>query len=258
MTTLARQGTELAGGQERSAPAFGREAADEGQQVNVGTKERWISGVGGGLVALAGLKRGGLGGLGMLLLGGALVHRGVTGYCHGYEALGINTAEPAEPEDYFTRGIHVEQSMTINKSPEELYGFWHNFENLPRFMYYLESVKVLDGKKSNWTVKGPAGMSVSWDAEIINDEPNRLIAWRSLEGATVDNAGSIRFVPTPDRGTEVRVVIDYIPPAGKLGAGVAWMFGRGASSEIKEDLRRFKALMETGEVPTTEGQPRCE
>jgi uncharacterized membrane protein len=101
-------------------------------------------------------------------------------------------------------------------------------------------------------------MSVSWDAEIINDEPNRLIAWRSLEGATVDNAGSIRFVPTPDRGTEVRVVLDYIPPAGKLGAGVAWMFGRGASSEIKEDLRRFKALMETGEVPTTEGQPRCE
>ena len=256
MTTLSQQSMDTSGAVEQPDEGW-REGADEAA-LNVGGKERWVSAGAGGVIALAGLKRGGLGGLGMLLLGGALVHRGVTGYCHAYAAMGINTAAAAEPEDYFERGIHVAESMTINKSPEELYAFWHNFENLPRFMHYLESVRVLDDKRSRWTTKGPAGMNVSWEAEIINDEPNRLIAWRSLEGSTVDNAGSIRFVPTVDRGTEVHVVIDYIPPAGRLGAGVAWLFGRGASSQVREDLRRFKALMETGEAPTTDGQPRCE
>jgi len=121
----------------------------------------------------------------------------------------------------------------------------------------VKSVKVTDEKKSHWVVDGPAGKDVEWDAEVINDEPNTLVAWRSLAGATVDNAGSVRFVPGPEgRGTEVRVVIDYIPPAGRVGNWVAKLFGKNPASEIREDLRRFKRLMETGEVPTTEGQPR--
>ena len=112
--------------------------------------------------------------------------------------------------------------MTINRTPWDLYQFWRNFENLPRFMKHLKSVKVLDEKRSHWVAKAPAGRTVEWDAEIINDEPNALIAWRSLGGADVDNAGSVRFVPGPEgRGTEVRVVIDYIPPAGRVGKWVA-------------------------------------
>jgi uncharacterized membrane protein len=147
--------------------------------------------------------------------------------------------------------------MTINRSPWDLYQFWRNFDNLPRFMKHVKSVNVIDEKRSHWVVDGPAGKSVEWDAEIINDEPNALIAWRSLANATVDNAGSVRFVPGPEgRGTEVRVVIDYIPPAGVVGKWVSMLFGKNPESEIREDLRRFKRVMETGEVPTTEGQPR--
>jgi uncharacterized membrane protein len=115
---------------------------------------------------------------------------------------------------------------------------------------------VIDERRSHWAVKGPAGRTVEWDAEIINDEPNALIAWRSLDGADVDNAGSVRFVPGPEgRGTQVRVVIDYIPPAGFVGKWVATLFGANPEHEILEDLRSFKRLMETGEVATTEGQP---
>ena len=175
--------------------------------------------------------------------------------------MGVNTADSdtdaATPDEYFQRGIHVEQAMTIERTPWDLYSFWRNFENLSRFLHHVESVKVLDEKKSHWTVRAPAGSTVEWDAEIINDEPNSLIAWRSLANANVDNAGSVRFVPGPEgRGTEVRVVIDYIPPGGVVGKWVATLFGKNPSHQIREDLRRFKRLMETGEIPTVEGQPQ--
>jgi uncharacterized membrane protein len=235
----------------------GEEQRPGSAAVNVGGTERWASAIGGGAMALAGLRARSLGGLALSALGGALVHRGVTGHCNAYSALGVNTAdqEGASPEQYFNRGIHVEQAMTVNRTPWDLYQFWRNFDNLPRFMKHVKSVKVLDEKRSHWVVDGPAGKSVEWDAEIINDEPNALIAWRSLAGATVDNAGSVRFVPGPEgRGTEVRVVIDYIPPAGVVGKWVATLFGKNPASDIREDLRRFKRVMETGEVPTTEGQ----
>ena len=148
----------------------------------------------------------------------------------------------------------VIKSLVINRSPEELYQFWRNFENLPRIMEYLQSVHVLDDKRSHWVTKGPAGTTVEWDAEIINDEPNALIAWRSVGNATVDNAGSVRFVPGPEgRGTEVRVVLDYIPPAGQLGAVVAKLFGRDPAAQVREDLRRFKQVMETGDVASAQG-----
>jgi uncharacterized membrane protein len=245
----------------------GQDVRSEAQQsgtdtrhfVNVGDAERWASAIVGGAVVAAGLKSRSALGLMGAALGGALLYRGLSGNCPGYSALGVDTADhgAAEPEDYFSRGIHVEESMTINRTPWDLYQFWRNFDNLPRFMQHVKSVQVTDEKKSHWVVDGPAGKDVEWDAEIINDEPNSLIAWRSLADATVDNAGSIRFVPGPEgRGTEVRVVIDYIPPAGRVGKWVAALFGKDPASEIREDLRRFKRLMETGEVPTTEGQSR--
>ena len=229
-----------------------RETAETGDPTNVSHTERWMSAVGGGVIALLGLKRGGLGGALLAAVGGGLIYRGVTGHCSGYAALGVNTAEPspAEPHAYFERGIHVEESVTVNKTPWELYDFWKNFENLPRFMAHLKDVKKIDEKRSHWVARAPAGTSAEWDAEIINDEPNALIAWRSLGGATVDNAGSVRFVPAA-QGTEVKVVLDYIPPAGRLGAMVAKLFGEEPSTTVREDLRRFKEVMETGGVAAT-------
>lgn len=225
--------------------------------ANVGITERVIMGVAGGMVLLASLRNRRPSVLG-LLGGGGLVARAVTGYCPMYHALGIdNSHEDATAEDFFTRGIHVERSFTVSKPAEELFRFWRNFENLPRFMENLESVQVIDETRSHWKAKAPGGTTVEWDAQIINEEENRLIAWRSLEGADVDNAGSVRFVDAPGgRGTEVRVVIDYIPPAGRVGFAVAKLFGREPRQQVEQDLRRFKQLMEAGEIPTTEGQPR--
>ena len=234
------------------------EAARSGRYQNVGSQERWITGGIGAVMALYGLSRPRLTNL-LIGAGGALLlQRAVRGHCEMYEALGLSTVskDGATPRDYFERGIHVEEAFTVGKAPEELYRFWRKFDNLPRFMKHLESVTVADDKRSHWVALGPAGYRVEWDAEIINDEPNRLIAWRSL-GAEVDNAGSVTFRPAPaDLGTEVAVTMDYIPPAGKAGSWVARLFGRDANQLVRADLRNFKRLMETGEIPTTEGQPR--
>ena len=149
----------------------------------------------------------------------------------------------------------VEESVTIDRSPAELYAFWRNFENLPRFMNHLKSVEVKDGNRSHWEGKGPLGVSVTWDAEIIADHPNELISWQSVPGSNIDNAGSVRFEPaTGGRGTVVRVKLHYRPPAGKVGATVAKLFGENPEKQVAVDLLRFKQLMETGEIARTEGQ----
>lgn len=222
--------------------------------VNVGETERLASAVGGAALAIYGLTRGSLGGVALALLGGGLVYRGTTGHCSTYQALGIDTAQNRAGVAG-NRGIKVEKSVLIDKSPEELYRFWHNFENLPRFMNHLESVQVKDDRRSHWVAKAPLGTTVEWDAEIINEKENELIAWRSLEGADVNNAGSVRFQPARSgRGTEVKVSLEYDPPAGVVGAAIAKLFGEEPNQQVEEDLRRFKQLMETGTIPTTEGQ----
>ncbi|MDP9173718.1 MAG: DUF2892 domain-containing protein [Planctomycetota bacterium] len=225
---------------------------------NVGNVERAASVAGGTWLALHGLRHGGLGGVAMLGLGAAMIGRGATGHCGAYDSLGIDTSAGASKgtEKYFTRGIHVVQSFTINKPSSELFSFWRNFENLPQFMTHLREVTTLDEKRSRWKANAPAGATVEWEAEIINEEKDRLIAWQSIEGSGIANAGSVRFMETGDRGTEVRVVLDYIPPAGRLGWAVAKLFGEEPSQQVREDLRRFKQLMETGEIPTTRNQPR--
>ncbi|MDQ3803520.1 MAG: SRPBCC family protein [Acidobacteriota bacterium] len=230
--------------------------------VNVGRAERWVSAVGGGALALYGVTRGSLGGVALALLGAALVQRGYSGHCNLYEAVGYssagdtslrnseNVSVPAE------RGIKLEHSVTINRPPEELYSFWRNFENLPRFMNHLEAVHMTGENRSHWVAKAPAGTRVEWDAEVYNEKANELIAWRTLEGADVASAGSVRFEPAAGgRGTTVRVVLKYDPPGGALGAAVARLFGENPEQQISEDLRRFKQLMEAGEASTTEGQP---
>lgn len=228
------------------------------KEVNVPAAERWGSALGGGALVLTGLKMRSLPGAALAIVGAAMIQRGATGHCMGYAALGINRArgDGAQPEEYSERGIHVVETMTIDKSPEELYRFWRDFKNLPKVMHYLESVETINDKKSRWTAKAPAGMTVQWEAEIINDVPNETIAWRSLHPATVDNAGSVRFVPGPaNRGTEVTVTLDYILPAGRVGWAFAKLFGKDPAAEVREDLRRLKSEMEVGETPTIQGQP---
>jgi uncharacterized membrane protein len=250
LTNLGPSGGEITGG---SRP---------GSSINVGQVERWASALGGGALAVYGLTRGSLGGVALALVGAALVQRGYSGHCNLYEAVGYNSAGDASLRNRENvsvpaeRGIKVEESVTINRSPEELYSFWRNFENLPRFMNHLEAVHQTGGNRSHWVAKAPAGMTVEWDAEVYNEKEGELIAWRTLEGSQVASAGSVRFEAAPGgRGTTVRVVLKYDPPGGALGAAVARLFGENPEQQISEDLRRFKQLMETGEIATTEGQP---
>jgi uncharacterized membrane protein len=237
----------------------GEAPAARGDRTNVNEIERWASAIGGGALALYGLTRGTFGGVSLALVGGALLYRGVTGHCDLYATMGINTASRAGTNPNVSvrggQGIKVEKTMIINRSPAELYSFWRNFENLPRFMSHVEEVRVLDETRSHWVVSAPAGTSVEWDAEVYTEKENELIAWRSLPGADVDNAGSVHFEPAPGgRGTLVRVVLKYDPPAGVVGATIARLFGENPEQQIDTDLRRFKQVMETGVVPTTEGQ----
>lgn len=228
-----------------------------GSKTNVGTNERMLSLFAGSAITLLGLRgRSNFGAL-LAVAGGAMIYRGSTGHCAMYSAMGTNTAkELPSTSDYFDHGVHVEQVVTIEKSAEELYQFWRHFENLPRFMQHLKSVRILDDKKSHWTARAPAGREVEWDAEIINDEPNKLIAWRSLENADVHSTGSVRFTEAPaHRGTEVRVTLEYLPPAGQIGRWIAKLFGEEPEQQVREDLRHFKQVMEAGEIATTDGQP---
>lgn len=235
---------------------------DGEQKQNVGFAERLISAGAGGLLLLNGFRKRSLGGAAMMAAGAAMLQRGMTGHCSLYDKLGIdhNTDhETPEPAEYHQRGIHVAKAYTIaNKSPQELFKFWRNFENFPSFMTHIKEVKVTGDKTSHWKATGPAGMTVEWDAQIINEEPDKLIAWQSQPGADVHSKGSVRFVDTGGRGTQVRVNLDYIPPAGRLSAAVAFLFGQEPRQQIQEDLRHFKQLMEMGEVATNEGpQGNC-
>ena len=147
------------------------------------------------------------------------------------------------------KGVHAKASCVVNRSPEEVYSFWRNFENLPRFMKHLESVEDHGDGRSRWAAKGPAGSIVEWEATIIADVPGEVITWRSLEGSDVDHAGAVRFERAPGgRGTIVKVNIQYNPPAGVIGAAVAKLFGEEPEQQLDDDLRRFKQVLEVGEV----------
>jgi uncharacterized membrane protein len=233
------------------------EKGRSGRKRNISEVERMISLAGGATLALLGMLSGRKTGIGLGVLGAGLVYRGASGHCDLYNALGINTAGPHNPGASLVGNysIKVEKSTTIQRSPEELFRFWRDLPNLPRFMKHLKSVTVTGDRTSHWVAQGPAGHDVEWDAEIINEHENELIAWKSIEGSEVDNAGSVRFAKDPSgRGTFVRVSLMYHPPAGKLGALVARLFGEDPHLQIQEDLRRFKQLMEAGEIATTEGQ----
>lgn len=210
--------------------------------------------IGGAALTIAGIRKG-RGGILHALAGTALMRRGATGHCEIYDYLGRsgNVTLPYE------RGIRARGSVTLNQPRQEVFRFWRQFENLPHFMRHLVSVQAIGENRWRWEAKGPMDRDVMWDAEIINEIPNELIAWRSLKGSDVDSAGSVRFKDAPGgRGTEIRVELQYDPPAGVLGAYVARLFGREPEQEIKSDLARLKQFLEAGEVATTEGQPHGE
>jgi uncharacterized membrane protein len=150
--------------------------------------------------------------------------------------------------------VHIEHAATVNKPIGEVYAFWRDFQNFPRFMRHVEAVEVLGDRRSRWRVAAPAGMHVEWDAEITDDRPGERLAWRSLEGSDVEHRGHVTFAHAPGaRGTEVRVSLEYAPPAGTVGRNVARLFGREPEQQIREDLRRFKQLVETGEIALSDG-----
>jgi uncharacterized membrane protein len=222
----------------------------EDNAVNVGNTERLVSGLAAAAVAAVALRRKRLRPL-LLPLAANLLSRAVTGRCPVNRAIGRNSARPGRSRVasvHRGEGIKVEKSITVNRPAEEVYRFWRNLENLPRFMDHLESVTVLDENRSRWVAKAPAGTRVEWDAVIHNEIDDELIAWRSLPGADVNNAGSVHFTPLGSGiSTEVLVVLSYEPPAGKLGAGVAKLLGEEPSKQVEEDLRRFKQVMEASE-----------
>jgi uncharacterized membrane protein len=218
---------------------------DQFNQSESSEAGRWASLIGGGALVLLGLRERSLRGALMAVAGGGLAYKAATSQGGVQEALGMNQA------------IKVEKTVTINKPVAELYRFWHDFENLPTFMRHLKSVKVMSDKRSHWIANAPLGASVEWDADIIEDKENEFISWASVEGADVDNSGFVRFKPAPaDRGTEVKVVIEYNPPGGAIGAAIAKLFGEEPEQQIGDELSRFKMLMEAGEIATNEGQPR--
>jgi uncharacterized membrane protein len=182
---------------------------------------------------------------------------GATAAVLGVTALDVLCARQlrrAAHTDRASCSTHVQHAITVARPIEEVYRFWRAFENLPQFMGHLESVEVLDARRSRWQAKGPAGTSFAWEAELLEDVENERISWRSVKGSDVRTSGAVRFHPAPGaRGTEVHVDVHYSPPAGALGRGIAWIFGEEPEQQLRDDLRRVKQILETGEVLLSDG-----
>jgi uncharacterized membrane protein len=229
-------------------------APDGGTGRSTSAPGRVASVLGAGTLAYYGYRRRDLTGIGLAVLGGALLARGAAASSRSAPPLKKQHGRAAVLDA--SDAVKVEHSVTILQPVDVLYRFWRDFENLPRIMDHLESVTVTSPERSHWRAKAPAGTSVEWDAVVHNEVENELIAWKSAEGADVKHAGSVHFTPASGgRGTEVRVVLEYEPPAGKLGVAVAKLLGEDPDTQVREDLRRFKRVMESGEVLTVEGQP---
>ena len=238
----------------RMAVVAGDRAPTDWPGVNVGQTERWASGIAGAALIGYGLGRRRLRGV-LLPIGLGLIGRAVTGRCRStgrWAGTPRGAARAASPVASLEagEGTRLEHRVVIERPRGELFRFWRRFDNLPRFMDNLESVTLLDGRRSHWVAKGPLGTRVEWDAEIHNEIPDELIAWRSLPGSDVDQAGSVHFMPGHGGGTEVRVVMRYAAPAGKVGEAIGHVLGEDPGQQIADDLRRFKQVMEAGEVPT--------
>lgn len=223
-----------------SVPTESRGIAPARKIINVGQTERWMSMISGVGLAIYGLTReSALSKAALSGLGGYLFYRGQTGHCAVYNALGIDTSIRAG-------GVSIEKTITINRSPEDVYRFWHNFENLPRFMEHLESVRVLDERRSHWVASVPGGINFEWDAEMTEDIPNERISWRSLANAEVQNQGTVEFRRVPG-GTRLMFKASYQIP-GVVGGASAGMFRFLSEKQLERELNQFKNLIESREM----------
>lgn len=226
------------------------------RSANVGRTERWASVLTGSALAVYGLDRRDSGGAVLALLGAALLYRGATARCPVYSALSVSTADDRHEGDgdaptsraavfRASDAVKIERSIVVKRSPAELYALWKDPVNLPQFMDWLEQVHPIDGRHARWTARGPAGTSIEWIAEVINDVPHSLIAWKSVANPDIKNAGSVHFREQSDGGgTEVRLVFEWVPPGGRAGMAVARLLGSDPANRISAGLKKFKRLAE--------------
>jgi uncharacterized membrane protein len=215
---------------------------------NIRDGERVASVAIGMVFVVAGLRRRSVVGGAAAAAGSALVLRGVTGRSPVYERMG-------RPPMSYRRPVRVVETMQVGVPPAEAYRAWRDLERLPRFMRHVRSVVTTDGT-SHWKAEFSGLPPIEWDAQIIQDVPGEVLSWRSSDDrAPIENAGSVTFFDLGSRGTGLRVEIGYYPPAGALGKTIARLFSPVTERQVREDVRRFKSLLEAGEIPTTEGQP---
>ena len=215
---------------------------------NISATARLVSTAAGAALAIAGYKRSNKA---LGLLGMGLIARGASGWCPVTAVVDPNAEFPIDSTKRHLSGPHgvvVEDAITIYRPVSEVYSYWRNLENLPRFMDHLVEVQAIDRFHSRWVARGPLGVRVTWDAEVINDIPPTLLSWKSVGNSDVVSAGSVRFKPVGEHATEVRVKLQYDPPAGKVGAAVASLLGEDPQHQIAEDLRGFKQMLEAGEA----------
>lgn len=217
--------------------------------INVGKQERNASMAGGASLVLAGLKklrqRKTIPGLAMLLTGGLLFYRGKTGHCDMYSAIGVNTAGSGDD------ALVINETISIMRSTQDVYNFWRNLENLPRFMRHLKNVTITGEKTSHWIAEAPGGITAEWDAQMTEDLPGQRIGWRSEENSIIFNEGKVEFLEAPaGRGMELKFMVLYRPPAGTVGKLAARSVLKLNAWQIKEDLKRLKQILETGEEAT--------
>ena len=215
------------------------------KEINAADVEHVSAIVSGGALFLAGHRRGGALGILMKIGGVALLYRGQQGYRRLYDALGI--ALPTEPTGVGRWNQRVETSAIVDCPRQEIYRIWRNLQNLPVFMEHLVSVHEIDDERSLWVAAAPAGMVIKWDARIVNDVEDTLIAWTTLEGSGVDHAGFVRFEDAGKGKTKITVAFRYDPPADVIGIAFAKLFRSDPQRQIEKDLRRFKAIMELGQ-----------
>jgi len=226
---------------------------------NVGPLERAVSIFAAGFLTQRCFKTKGVAGVALALGAGELMRRGVTGHCYarGYaKACAMGEAPAAsQPVIAYQAGEIIEDVVTVRRSSQDLYSFWRKLSNLPQFMERVEEVKEIDGVRSHWMMRGPAGYRLEWEAEVFRDEPNELIAWRTVGNADIVSVGSVTFKPRAgNRGTEVRVKLQYDPPGGKAVSTLARLLGNAPAFEVRRDLMQFRQLMESGELISTQGQ----
>lgn len=237
-------------GQEQ--PDLRQPCAQRLEVTNISRRERWISGIGGSALSAYGLWKHGEWGMALALLGGSFVLRGISGHSALYQVLRISTAK-GEPQE---QTLKVERTVTVNLPPQELYRRWRDVERLPEVIPGLKEVQARSPIQSRWTLEKRGPFAISWEAEIMSEEPGEYFTWQTLPGSAVCHQGSVQFASAPGgHGTEVKVILEYMLPGGKLAHRLASLCGLAPDQQVREALRHFKAMMETGEIPTTQKQP---